>query len=142
MANSPTIFVLDSNDNSRDIIKSYLAEYVQDDKIKAFSDYNEALEEMKSIENDKIAFEHPEVIVSGIARLKKKIEYTDRVFNMIGEYFTLGELQQIYEVILGKKLLAPAFRRIIESKVEKTDKVKTGGGHRPSVLFKYKEKKN
>ena len=54
------------------------------------------------------------------------------------EYFTLGELQQVYEVILGKKLLDPAFRRIIANKVEKTTKMKTGGGHRPSILFKYK----
>ena len=56
------------------------------------------------------------------------------------ELFTLGELQQVYEVILGKKLLDPAFRRIIAHKVEKTDKMKTGGGHRPSYLFKYKGK--
>ena len=90
-------------------------------------------------ENDSLAFDHPLVIVSGISRLKNKIEYTDIVFNMMPKYFTLGELQQVYEVILGKKLLDPAFRRIIADKVEKTDKIKTGGGHRPSVLFKYKE---
>jgi hypothetical protein len=59
---------------------------------------------------------------------------------MMPEYFTLGELQQVYEVILGKKLLDPAFRRIIADKVIKTDKVKTGGGHRPSVLFRYNNK--
>ncbi len=92
------------------------------------------------IKNDNLAFDHPLVIVSGISRLKNKLEYTDVVFNMMPEYFTLGELQQVYEVILGKKLLDPAFRRIIASKVEKTDKVKTGGGHRPSVMFKYKRK--
>ena len=57
---------------------------------------------------------------------------------MMPKYFTLGELQQVYEVILGKKLLDPAFRRIIAGKVEKTDKMKTGGGHRPSHLYKYK----
>lgn len=90
--------------------------------------------------NDKIAFDHPLIIASGISRLKNKLEYTDIVFNMMPEYFTLGELQQVYEVILGKKLLDPAFRRIIANKVEKTNKIKTGGGHRPSVLFKYKEK--
>ena len=90
------------------------------------------------LENDKIAFDHPLAIVSGISRLKNKLEYTDVVFNMMPEYFTLGELQQVYEVILGKKLLDPAFRRMIASKVEKTDKMQTGGGHRPSVLFKYK----
>ena len=88
--------------------------------------------------NDGIAFDHPRAITAGMERLKNKITYTDIVFNMMGDYFTLGELQQVYEVILGKKLLDPAFRRIIANKVEKTDKIKTGEGHRPSVLFKYK----
>ena len=92
------------------------------------------------VENDKLAFDHPLVIAAGISRLKNKLEYTDIVFNMMPEYFTLGELQQVYELILGKKLLDPAFRRIIADKVEKTDKMKTGGGHRPSVLFRYKSK--
>lgn len=90
--------------------------------------------------NDHLAFDHAKVIASGIARLKNKVDYTDIVFNMMPEYFTLGELQQVYEVILNKKLLDPAFRRIIKDKVIKTDKIKTGGGHRPSVLFKYKAK--
>jgi ADP-ribose pyrophosphatase YjhB (NUDIX family) len=96
--------------------------------------------DFKVFENDKLAFDHPIVIISGIERLKNKIEYTDIVFNMMPEYFTLGELQQVYEVILNKKLLNPAFRRIIADKVEKTDKVQTGGGHRPSALFRYKKK--
>ena len=94
----------------------------------------------KIIKNETLAFDHPLVILSGIERLKNKIEYTDIVFNMMPEYFSLGELQQVYEVILGKKLLDPAFRRIIANKVEKTNKMKTGGGHRPSYLFKYKNK--
>lgn len=92
------------------------------------------------VENTSLAFDHPLVITSGMERLKNKASYTDVVFNMMPKYFTLGELQQVYEIILGKKLLDPAFRRIISDKVEKTDKVKTGGGHRPSVLFTYKEK--
>lgn len=92
----------------------------------------------KIIKNEHIAFDHAKTIIIGINRLKNKIEYTDIVFNMMGSYFTLGELQQVYEVILGKKLLDPAFRRIIKDKVIKTEKVKTGGGHRPSVLYKYK----
>ena len=92
-------------------------------------------------ENDKLAFDHALVITAGIERLKNKVEYTDVVFNMMPEYFTLGELQQVYEVILGKKLLDPAFRRIIASKVEQTDKTRVDGGHRPSKLFKYKKNK-
>ena len=89
--------------------------------------------------NSSIAFDHAEVIITGLERLRNKIEYTDIVFNMMPEFFTLGELQKVYEVILGKDLLDPAFRRVIAGKVEKTDRVQGGGGHRPSVLFKYKE---
>lgn len=94
----------------------------------------------ETIKNDKLAFDHAEVIATGITRLKNKVNYTDIVFNMMPEYFTLGELQQVYEVILGKKLLDPAFRRIIAKKTIKTKKMKTGEGHRPSALFRYKSK--
>jgi len=90
------------------------------------------------VRNDALAFDHPLVILSGMERLQNKIEYTDVVFNMMPELFTLGELQQVYEVILNKKLLDPAFRRIIANKVEKTECMRTGGGHRPSYLFRYK----
>ena len=90
--------------------------------------------------NEKIAFDHPKVILAGIERLKTRAKYTDIVFNMMPEKFALGDLQKVYEVILNKKLLDPAFRRIIANKVEKLDEMKTGEGHRPSYLFKYKKK--
>lgn len=94
------------------------------------------------IENNYLAFDHAKVILTGLNRLKNKIEYTDIVFNMMPKYFTLGELQRVYEVILGKKLLDPAFRRIIKNKVIKTEKIKSDGGHRPSYLYMYNEKNN
>ncbi len=94
------------------------------------------------VKNEGLAFDHPLVIISGIERLKNKISYTDIVFNMMPEEFTLGDLQRVYEVILNKKLLDPAFRRIIADKVEKTTHVQTGAGHRPSALFKYKDSKH
>ena len=92
----------------------------------------------KDMSKSPLAFDHSIVILAGIERLRNKVNYTDIVFNMMPEYFTLGELQQVYEVILNKKLLDPAFRRIIADKVVKSEKMRTGGGHRPSVLFKYK----
>ena len=91
-------------------------------------------------ENSKLAFDHPRIITAGIERLRNKLNYTDVVFNMMPKYFTLKELQQVYEIIIGKKLLDPAFRRIIKNKVIKTDQMKTGEGHRPSVMFSYNSK--
>lgn len=90
------------------------------------------------LNNHLLAFDHDIVIVSGLDRIKNKINYTDIVFNMMPEYFTLKELQLVYEKILGIKLLDPAFRRMIKDSVEKTSVMETGIGHRPSVLYRYK----
>lgn len=90
-----------------------------------------------SIENESLSFDHDIVILTGLERLRNKILYTDIIFNMMPKYFTLSELQQVYEVILNKKLLDPAFRRMISNKVIKTERMKTGEGHRPSSLFRY-----
>lgn len=89
------------------------------------------------IENNNLSFDHPIIIMTGIDRMKNKVQDTDIIFNMMPEYFTLGELQQIYEILLGKKLLDPAFRRIIADKVVKTEKTIKTGGHRPSVMYRY-----
>ncbi len=85
-----------------------------------------------------LAFDHECVVLSGIERIRNKVNYTDIVFHMMPEVFTLKELQNVYEILLNKKLLDPAFRRIIKNKVEKTNQMKTGEGHRPSLMFRYK----
>ncbi len=92
----------------------------------------------KILENDYLAFDHLSIIASSINRLQNKINYTDMVFHMMPQKFTLKELQLVYEAILGKKLLDPIFRRDMKDKVIKTDEYKQGGGHRPALLFKYK----
>lgn len=119
-------------DNGNTVIKFCIA--------KKLKEHTTDIYDMTVTRNDLLAFDHAQVILTGLERLRNKIEYTDIVFNMMPELFTLGELQKVYEVILGKKLLDPAFRRIIADKVEKTEAMKTGGGHRPSYLFRYKKK--
>lgn len=93
----------------------------------------------KEIENEYLAFDHLLSIVTSINRLKNKVEYSDLVFHMMPKYFTLKELQLVYEAILDRKLIDPVFRREIADKVIKTNKTKKDGGHRPSSLYKYKK---
>ncbi|MCM0647296.1 NUDIX hydrolase [Clostridium swellfunianum] len=89
------------------------------------------------IETIGMAFDHGKFIEYGIDRLRKKIEYTSLAFNLMSELFTLTELQQVYEVIQGKELLAAAFRRKIANMVVETEEFTKDAGHRPSKLFKY-----
>jgi len=87
------------------------------------------------LESDGIAFDHAKIIVYGIERLKEQAKNTGIVFNLIPELFTLTELQQVYEVILGTRLLKANFRRKILNVVVETDKYVKNGGHRPSKLY-------
>ena len=92
------------------------------------------------LEKSNIAFDHDKIINYGINNLRKKVNDTDIIFNLMPEEFTIGELKQVYELILGKKLINSAFRRTINSKVIPTKEIVKTGGHRPSVLYKYKSK--
>ncbi|QVK17436.1 NUDIX hydrolase [Mycoplasmatota bacterium] len=89
------------------------------------------------VSSNKIAFDHGLAISYGIERLRNKIEYTDIVFNLMPEEFTLTELQQVYEVILDKELLKANFRRKIADMVIETNNYRKDKGHRPSKLYRY-----
>lgn len=89
------------------------------------------------VESEGLAFDHAKIIEYGLERLRNKIEYTDIAFNLMPELFTLTELQQVYEVILGKELLKANFRRKIAGMVVETNKYSRESGHRPSKLFRF-----
>lgn len=93
--------------------------------------------EREIIESNGIAFDHAQIIEYAIERLRNKIEYTDIAVNLMPELFTLSELQQVYEVILGRELLAAAFRRKIADMVIETNQFTRDAGHRPSKLYRF-----
>lgn len=86
-----------------------------------------------------LSFDHGLIINTGLKELINKVNNTDIVFNLMPKEFTIGELKQVYELLLGKKLINSAFRRVIAEKVKSTNKTVKRGGFRPSVLFKYKK---
>ena len=88
------------------------------------------------IETNGIAFDHAKIIEYGIERLRNKIEYTDIAFSLMPDLFTLTELQQVYEIILGRELLKANFRRKIKDMVIETNEFTKDAGHRPSKLFR------
>ena len=88
--------------------------------------------------NMKLAFDHAGIIADALTRIRGKLNYTDVVFNMMPDEFTINDLQQVYEIVLGKKLLGAAFRRTIADSVEDTGKMTTNAGHRPARIFRHK----
>lgn len=88
---------------------------------------------------DLLAFDHYKIIDLAINRLKNKVEYTPIAFNLVGEYFTLREIQSVYEIILGKTLYKSEFRRKIKDMVVKTDMMCRSKGYRPANYYKFNQ---
>jgi 8-oxo-dGTP diphosphatase len=60
-----------------------------------------------------LAFDHKQILDYAVERLRNKLEYTTVGFQLLPEKFTLGELQSVYETILGRRLDKRNFRRKI-----------------------------
>lgn len=77
---------------------------------------------LESTSKEKLAFDHSEIILEGLLRLRNKVQYSDIVFNLLPEKFTLSDIQRVYEVILGKELYKTNFNKFIINKLESIDK--------------------
>ena len=90
-----------------------------------------------------MAFDHQEIIRYAYQRLKYKLEYTNIAQHFLAKYFTLTELQNIYEVILGYTFDTRNFRKKIKSLniVKPTGKKQDNVKNRPAELYEFVNKK-
>lgn len=88
-----------------------------------------------------LAFDHQEIIDYALTRLRYKLEYTTVGFELLPDQFTLSELQQAYELILGETLDKRNFRSKITSAeiLEESGKMKQEGKGRPAKLYQYRK---
>lgn len=105
------------------------------EEITEYSNYRRHTE-YEILDSDGLAFDHAKVIAYVVQYLREKVNKSNIAFDLLPEYFTLTDLQQVYEVILDTKLLTANFRRKLSSKVIETEKISDGFGHRPAKLFK------
>ncbi|MDH3352428.1 MAG: NUDIX hydrolase [Gammaproteobacteria bacterium] len=85
-----------------------------------------------------LAFDHREILDMAQRRLVDKLDYSTIAFQFMPKEFTLPELQQVYELILGEALDKRNFRKRILSLglVMETGKERKAGAHRPAKLYR------
>lgn len=83
--------------------------------------------------------DHGEIIDQARQRLVAKLRYSTIGFEFTPEKFTLGELQGVYETILGEPLDKRNFRKKVLAFgcVEDTGEQRRNGSHRPARLYRY-----
>jgi len=101
--------------------------------------------EIKWIEIDnlpKLAFDHRDIINYGIDRLRGKLEYSNIAFGLLPKEFTLPEMKNIYEIILGTPVDKRNFYKKIKQLniLDETNKERLGPKNKPAKLYKFKKR--
>ena len=87
-----------------------------------------------------LAFDHTEIVAMAHQRLTAKLNYSTIALQFMPENFTLSELQQVYESILGERLDKRNFRKRLMALdcIKDTGNSRLNGNHRPARLYTVK----
>src|SRR5215212_1353274 len=83
------------------------------------------------------------ILDDAVAMIRGRMDQSPVAFRLLQQMFTLTELQQMYELLLGKRLHKASFRRALQAAwlVEPTDEWRSEGRGRPAQLYRFAPRK-
>lgn len=86
-----------------------------------------------------LAFDHYEIVREALESLREKIKHEPVGFELLPKKFTLRQLQNLYEAILGKKLDNRNFRKKIlkSGYLLPLEEKQTEVAHKPARMFRF-----
>jgi 8-oxo-dGTP diphosphatase len=86
----------------------------------------------------RLAYDHRAILRVALERLRAKLAYTNLAWALLDDSFTLGELQQVYETVLGHPFDRRNFRkRILSLGLLAPIAATRHGAHRPAQLYRF-----
>ena len=88
-----------------------------------------------------LAFDHKEILHQSLFALRKKIQEEPVIFNLLEKKFSMRDLQQVFEQILGVELDRRNFRKKIFSTglLKDEDEMEKQVNHRPGKLYSFNQ---
>lgn len=79
------------------------------------------------------------ILDAALDTVRLRLDQAPIAFRLLPATFTLSELQQTYELLIGRRLHKASFRRALQAAwlVEPTDEWRSEGRGRPAQLFRY-----
>ena len=112
-----------------------------DAQLAAHAEHGDAPDNVQWFDADTLpdlAFDHAQIIAYALWRLRNKVGYSRIAHGLLPDEFTLADLREVYESILGRRLDPANFRRQAEASgtLIPTERFRTGS-HRPARLYRY-----
>src|SRR5690348_8398821 len=88
-----------------------------------------------------LAYDHAEIADYAMRRLKAKLEYTNIASNLLPPSFTFAQIEELYGIVLGRRLDRRNFRRrIMAMNLLQRLALERRGNHRPAALFSFRQR--
>lgn len=88
---------------------------------------------------DKLPFDHNDILRTAVERVRSKTRYSTLPLHLMPDEFTLSELRQVYEQVLGGRLEPRGFsRRMQEMGLLEETGVSRIEAHRPARMYRIK----
>jgi 8-oxo-dGTP diphosphatase len=93
-------------------------------------------------EVNELAFDHLTILDEALQALRTELKLKPIAFELLPPKFTLGELQQLYEVILGNKLDKRNFRKKVSNMafIVPVNEKQVGVSHKPASYYSFSRK--
>lgn len=84
-----------------------------------------------------------QILDAAVLMIRTRMDQSPVAFRLLPQMFTLTELQQMYELLLAKRLHKASFRRALQGAwlVEPTDEWRSEGRGRPAQLYRFAPRK-
>jgi ADP-ribose pyrophosphatase YjhB (NUDIX family) len=91
----------------------------------------------------RLMLDHGDIVAKALQTLRENLERKLVGVNLLPRYFTMKELQNIYEVILGEKLHRGTFQKKMLGLgiLRRHDKRYSGGAHKAPYLYSFRKKR-
>ncbi len=92
-------------------------------------------------EIDTMAFDHKEILLEALRLLREKAQVKPIIFELLPEKFTVTQIQQLYEVILGQQLDKRNFRKKIKTieYIVSLNEKQRGVKHKPARYYMFSQ---
>ena len=90
----------------------------------------------------KLAYDHDEILATALTQLRSRIAHSTLLVKLLPPEFTLTELEESYELILGRPIDKRNFRKKIAKLGVLTELAdyRKGGKHRPARLYRFRSR--
>lgn len=83
----------------------------------------------------KLPYDHDHIVAQAVRWVRAAYAQSADPFRLVGEQFTLSDLQRLHEAVAGKPLVKDTFRRGVIDQLVATGQERTGAVGRPAAVY-------